>query len=155
MCWGAEFVWCGERDYEAGRIPGFAFRHRTEFPGEGAVEVPMVIGACYMVLRESYERFSGFSPFLRVWGTQEPDISLRAWITGVGTKCVTGAKVGHFSRSKFPTQWVERILNSTRSPWCVPVRRTGGAGDRENAATAFRPSAKVARASRFLPNGVR
>jgi glycosyltransferase involved in cell wall biosynthesis len=102
LCWGAEFVWNRERDYKAGRVPGFGFRHRTEFPGQGAVEVPMVIGACYMALRDSYERFGGFSPFFRIWGMQEPDISLRAWITGIGTKCVTGARVGHLSRSKFP-----------------------------------------------------
>lgn len=102
LCWGAEFVWSGERDYHAGKIPGFAFRHRTRFPGEGAVETPMVIGACYMMLRSSYETLGGFSPFFRVWGRSEQDISIRAWITGVGLKCVTGAKVGHLSRSKFP-----------------------------------------------------
>jgi glycosyltransferase involved in cell wall biosynthesis len=102
LCYGAEFLWCGDRDYKKGRVPGFAFRHRTHFPGEGAVEVPMVIGACYMILRESYEKFGGFSPLFRVWGRSEQDISIRAWITGVGLKCVTGARVGHLTRSKFP-----------------------------------------------------
>ena len=33
LCWGADFLWCGERDYAAGRSPGFAFRHRTKIPG--------------------------------------------------------------------------------------------------------------------------
>lgn len=113
LCWGADFVWYAERDNKTGRIPGFGFRHRTQFPGDGAVEVPMVIGACYMTLRESYEKFGGFSPFFRIWGMQEPDISLRAWITGVGTKCVTGAKVGHLSRSRFlyPVSWPDIEFN--------------------------------------------
>jgi hypothetical protein len=102
VCWGAEFVWCGTRDYQAGLSPGFAFRHLTGFPGDGAVEVPMVIGACYMLLRQSYERIGGFSPFFRIWGKLEQDICCRAWIVGVGVKCVTGARVGHFSRLKFP-----------------------------------------------------
>jgi len=102
LCWGAEFVWSGERDYRAGKIPGFGFRHRIRFPGEGAVEVPMAIGACYMMLHRSYERLGGFSPFFRTWGRMEQDISIRAWITGVGVKCVTGARVGHLSRSTFP-----------------------------------------------------
>jgi hypothetical protein len=113
VCWGAEFVWCGKRDYQAGLAPGFAFRHRTDFPGDGAVEVPMVIGACYMVLRQIYERIGGFSPFFRTWGKLEQDICCRAWIAGVGAKCVTGARVGHFSRPKFPypVRWEEIEFN--------------------------------------------
>jgi hypothetical protein len=102
LCWGADFVWCGERDYAAGRCPGLGFRHRTTFPGEKAVDVPLAIGACYMVLRESYDRFGGFSPFFRTWGKLEQDLCARAWITGVGVKCVPGARVGHFSRPRFP-----------------------------------------------------
>jgi polypeptide N-acetylgalactosaminyltransferase len=102
LCWGADFRWCGERDYVAGRCPGFDFRHRTVFPGEGAVEVPMLIGASYMMLRSSYDRIGGFSPFFRTWGRLEQDLSLRAWIVGVGVKCVSEAQVGHFSRKKFP-----------------------------------------------------
>ena len=102
LCWGGDLMWCGERDYAASRTPGFTFKHRTQSPGDGAVDVPMVIGACYMVLRRSYERMGGFSPFFRTWGRSEQDISTRAWITGVGTKCVTGAHVAHLSRKKFP-----------------------------------------------------
>jgi glycosyltransferase involved in cell wall biosynthesis len=102
VCWGADFVWCSERDYAAGRSPGFALKHRTRFPGEGAVEVPMALGACYMVLRESYEAAGGFSPHFRIWGKSEQDISARMWISGMGVKCVTGAHAGHFSRSRFP-----------------------------------------------------
>jgi polypeptide N-acetylgalactosaminyltransferase len=102
LCWGADFLWCGERDYVSGRCPGFDFRHRTIFPGDGAVDVPMLIGASYMMLRSSYDRIGGFSPFFRTWGRLEQDLSLRAWIGGVGVKCVSGARVGHFSRKKFP-----------------------------------------------------
>lgn len=101
-CWGADFCWCGDRDYASGRCPGFDFRHRTVFPGDRAVEVPMLIGANYMMLRSSYERIGGFSPFFRTWGRLEQDLCLRAWIVGVGVKCVTNARVGHFSRKKFP-----------------------------------------------------
>ncbi|HKV77755.1 MAG TPA: glycosyltransferase [Candidatus Sulfotelmatobacter sp.] len=101
-CWGADFRWCGDRDYVSGRCPGFDFLHRTVFPGDGAVEVPMLIGANYMMLRSSYERVGGFSPFFRTWGRLEQDLCLRAWIVGVGVKCVTDARVGHFSRKKFP-----------------------------------------------------
>lgn len=98
-CWGADFTWSAERDYWKQRYPGFGLRHRVERPEEPVVDVPMVIGACYMIGRESYTKFGGFSPLFRVWGTDEQDISARAWINGVGVKCVTDARVGHLCRS--------------------------------------------------------
>lgn len=73
----------------------------------------MLIGACYMMLRESYDRIRGFSPFFRTWGKLEQDLSLRAWICGLGVKCVTDARVGHFSRTKFPyaVRWEDIEFN--------------------------------------------
>jgi Glycosyl transferase family 2 len=128
LCWGAEFVWCGKRDYHSGLSPGFSFRHLTQFPGDGAVEVPMVIGACYMMLRQSYERIGGFSPFFRTWGKLEQDLCSRAWIVGLGAKCVTGARVGHFSRQKFPypVRWDDIEFNqlvTVRTVFQEPVAR--------------------------------
>ena len=113
LCWGADFLWRAERNYSLGRCPGFDFRHRTPFLGEGAIDVPMVIGACYMMLRESYETIGGFSPFFRTWGKDEQDISARAWFAGIGVKCVTDARVGHLSRSQFPyrVRWEEIEFN--------------------------------------------
>jgi glycosyltransferase involved in cell wall biosynthesis len=113
LCWGADFLWRAERDYSKGYSLGFNFRHRTQFSGEGAVDVPMVIGACYMMLRESYERLGGFSPFFRTWGKDEQDISARAWLAGLGVKCVTDAHVGHLTRSRFlyPVRWEEIEFN--------------------------------------------
>ena len=102
VSWGADFRWRPQRDYVNGRCPGFDFRHRTAIPGGDTVDVPMVIGACYMMLRDSYERLGGFSPFLRTWGKDEQDLSARAWLAGLGVKCVAAAKVGHLSRPKFP-----------------------------------------------------
>ncbi|HEY7393089.1 MAG TPA: glycosyltransferase [Bryobacteraceae bacterium] len=128
VCWGAEFVWCGQRDYHRGLTPGFAFRHLTRFPGDGAVEVPMVIGACYMLLRQSYERIGGFSPFFRIWGKLEQDLCSRARILGLGVKCVTGARVGHFSRPKFPypVRWDDIEFNqlvTLRTVFEEPIRQ--------------------------------
>ena len=62
----------------------------------------MLIGASYIMLRSSYDSIGGFSPFFRTWGRLEQDLSLRAWVVGAGVKCVTDARVGHFSRKKFP-----------------------------------------------------
>jgi hypothetical protein len=57
---------------------------------------------CTMMLRETYEQTGGFSPLFRVYGVEDIDLSMRAWITGLGVKCVTGARVGHQYRSTFP-----------------------------------------------------
>ena len=62
----------------------------------------MVIGACYMLVLESYETLGGFSPLFRVWGADEQDLSARAWLAGLGVRCVADARVGHFWRPTFP-----------------------------------------------------
>jgi hypothetical protein len=100
--YGADFEWSGTRDYAAGRHPGLGLKHRCAFPGDGAFEVPMVIGACYMIHRDTYARLGGLSPLFRVWGADEQDFSARAWLAGVPVKCVTGARVGHLWRPSFP-----------------------------------------------------
>ena len=102
MCWGADFVWCPDRDYAAQRYPGFGLRHRVEWPKHAVVEVPMVIGACYAMQRRSYDRIGGFNPLFRVWGIDEQDISARAWLGGCGVACVVNARVGHLTRQAFP-----------------------------------------------------
>ncbi|MGH9431415.1 MAG: glycosyltransferase [Terriglobia bacterium] len=113
LCWGADFIWRHKRDYAAGYCPGFDLRHRTAFPDGDTVEVPMVIGACYMMRRESYERIGGFSPFFRVWGKADQDLSIRSWMAGLGVRCVAGARVGHLSRRKFPypVRWEDIEFN--------------------------------------------
>ena len=101
-CWGVDFEWCAERNYERGLSPGFLVRHRTSRPQEDSAEVPMVIGACYMMSRSSYDKVGGFSPLFSDWGADDVDISIRAWMSGLGVKCITKAAVGHLYRSKFP-----------------------------------------------------
>jgi GT2 family glycosyltransferase len=102
MCWGADFQWNATRDYAQGKYPGFGLRHRTSPQSHALVEVPLLIGACYAMRRDSYDKLGGFSPHLRIWGSDEQDISARAWLAGMRVACVTHAKVGHFSRAAFP-----------------------------------------------------
>jgi hypothetical protein len=74
----------------------------VEPPGELAAFVPMVIGACYMMDRDAYRSIGGFCPHFRVWGVDEQDLSARAWMAGLGVRCVAQARVGHLSRERFP-----------------------------------------------------
>lgn len=102
LCWGADFVWNPNRDYLNQKHPGFGLRHRTTAPAGLIVDVPMVIGACYMVRRDGYERLGGFCPHFRIWGIDEQDMSARAWIAGLRVRCATQARAGHLCRSQFP-----------------------------------------------------
>jgi glycosyltransferase involved in cell wall biosynthesis len=102
LCWGADFVWNGTRDYGAQRYPGFGLCHRTAPPPTVVADVPMMIGACYMMRRDAHARLGGFSPHFRVWGVDEQDVSARAWMAGMRVRCATGARVGHLSRATFP-----------------------------------------------------
>jgi GT2 family glycosyltransferase len=102
LCWGADFVWSGTRDYRVQEYPGFGLRHRTTPPEAVAASVPMIIGACYLMRREAYAWLGGFSPCFRVWGVDEQDLSARAWIAGMQVRCATYARVGHLSRTAFP-----------------------------------------------------
>jgi glycosyltransferase involved in cell wall biosynthesis len=102
LCWGADFTWNAERNLASGRSPGFGVHHRVDPPHAAAVEVPMVIGACYAMHREAYSKLGGFCPHFKVWGIDEQDMSARAWMAGLTVVCATHAQVGHFSRKAFP-----------------------------------------------------
>lgn len=101
-CCGADYVWCGERDYWKQRYPGFGLQHRVTPPEHDVVDVPMIIGACYLLAQPVYRRLGGFSPLFRTWGVDEQDLCLRAHLMGIPVRCVTNARVGHLSRSSFP-----------------------------------------------------
>jgi GT2 family glycosyltransferase len=101
-CWGADYVWCAERDYWKQRYPGFGLRHRAERPAQEVADVPMIIGACYMLSQATYHKLGGFSPLFRTWGVDEQDLCLRAHLMNVPVRCVTSSRVGHLSRAAFP-----------------------------------------------------
>lgn len=100
--WGANLEWCAERNYATQRVPGFTFRRRTRCPPSEVEDVPAAIGACYVMSRRSLEKLGGISPLLSTWGYDDIDLSIRSWITGLGVKCVRGARVGHLYRTAFP-----------------------------------------------------
>jgi len=105
-CWGADFAWARPPH------PGFMHVGRSGPPGRSAVDVPMVLGACYMMRRDAYEEMGGFCPLFRIWGKDEPDLSARAWLGGFGVKCVASAGVGHLSRKfPFPVTWDHTLFN--------------------------------------------
>ena len=131
-CWGADLFWQATRDYRNRRSPGFRWRHRIRNPGHGAVDVGMVIGACYMMDRKSYNQIGGLSPLFINYGAGDIDLSIRAWMAGLGVKCVTGAKVGHLYRTSFPyrVKWEHIEFNQLVMVRTIFEERTVGGLER-------------------------
>ena len=94
-CWGCDFTWNPVAVREA---VGFGYRGRIDRPDGEAPEIPMVIGACYVILREEFERIGGYTPVFSGYGCTEQELSARAWLMGYGVRCITGAQVGHLDR---------------------------------------------------------
>lgn len=99
--WGADLAWSSTRAWDVGTHPGFLAIHRREDPGSGAHDVPSLLGACYMMRRSTYEAIGGWCPVFRVWGAEEPDLSVRAWKAGFPVRCVADSRVGHLNQRAF------------------------------------------------------
>jgi glycosyltransferase involved in cell wall biosynthesis len=89
---GAQIVWRDDSQ------PGLGYEPRPGRPDDALVEVPMVLGACYMAERNVLEHLGGLNPLLRVWGLLEQDLSLRAWACGLRVASAPRAGVGHHYR---------------------------------------------------------
>lgn len=97
--WGCRFGWQGHRDNKVSQIAGLQYIGLYE-PAimKPILDVPMVIGACYVMRKDAYEAIGGWNPLYSIYGSEEQDISARSWLLGNGVKCVTGARVGHLDR---------------------------------------------------------
>lgn len=97
--WGCNFGWQSHRYNEYSKIAGLQYHGLFE-PKDvlPAMDVPMVIGACYVMRKDAYDAIGGWNPHFSIYGSEEQDISARAWLFGNGVKCITGARVGHLDR---------------------------------------------------------
>lgn len=97
--WGCRFGWQGTRDHDNLKVAGLSYIGLfAPERMEPVVDIPMVIGACYVMRKDAYEAIGGWNPHYEIYGSEEQDISARAWLLGHGVKCVTGARVGHLDR---------------------------------------------------------
>lgn len=99
---GADFRLEAVRDYANGRFPGLQVAPRMQRPPEGVHEVPMLLGGCYLLSRQTYDMLGGFCPLFGSWGVDEQDLSLRAWMSGGRVVCAPEARIGHLTRRSFP-----------------------------------------------------
>jgi len=68
---------------------------------EAEYEIPCILGANYAFSREWFRYIKGMSG-LKMWGTEEPFVSMKTWMAGGKCKIKTDIEIGHKFRSNAP-----------------------------------------------------
>jgi glycosyltransferase involved in cell wall biosynthesis len=86
-------------------------RSETPYP------VPILGGGFMMLRRDVLEVLGGFDPGMQQWGSEDLEISLRAWLMGYEVWMVPEVEVPHYFRSKNPyhVEWKHVTANHIRT----------------------------------------
>ncbi|MEW6424289.1 MAG: glycosyltransferase [Bacillota bacterium] len=78
--------------------------------------IPLIPGGCLMVRRDVFKDLDGFEKGFRVFGYDDQEFSLKAWLFGYRAAVVPGVKVFHVFRKKhpYPVNWSDLIHNLLR-----------------------------------------
>ncbi len=87
--------------FDCGWIGLERMRESGEVPGRLLYESPALIGCCLAIGRAAYERLWGFDPDMRMWGVEDLDFGLKAWLMGHPILHDSEAVVGHRFRAGF------------------------------------------------------
>lgn len=70
-------------------------------PGTTVIDVPCVLGATYAGSRRYWKYLRGYEG-LRLYGLEEPYISMKAWLEGGRCQLIKDIEVGHLYRTRSP-----------------------------------------------------
>jgi GT2 family glycosyltransferase/NifU-like protein involved in Fe-S cluster formation len=87
--------------FDCGWIGLERMRESAAVPGRLLYESPALIGCCVAISRATYERLWGFDPDMRMWGVEDLDFGLKAWLMGHPILHDPEAVVGHRFRAGF------------------------------------------------------
>ncbi|MEW6425769.1 MAG: glycosyltransferase [Bacillota bacterium] len=78
--------------------------------------IPLVPGGCLIVRRDVFEDLDGFEKGFRVFGYDDQEFSLKAWLFGYRAAVAPGVKVLHIFRERhpYPVSWLDVIHNLLR-----------------------------------------
>lgn len=83
-------------------------------PGEDDYEIGCVMGACYFMRKQWFQHIGGLK-YLRMWGSDEPYISMKTWMAGGECRIIKTVQIGHKFRTDqeqpFKTQYWNLIWN--------------------------------------------
>ena len=75
--------------------------------------IPLVPGGCLMVRRDVFEELGGFEKAFRVFGYDDQEFSLKAWLFGYRAAVAPQVVVRHVFRQRhpYPVSWLDLIHN--------------------------------------------
>ena len=78
--------------------------------------VPFVPAGFLAIRREVWERYGGFDPQFRIWGSIGDELSLRYWLKGADNYVVPSVRICHVFRQRPPyrVDWAEITHNTLR-----------------------------------------
>ncbi len=84
--------------------------------GSGPYAVPLLPGAFLAIRRKTFQSIGGFDPGLRLWGSEDAELSLRLWLLGHELRVVPQIEVAHVFRSRLPSRvaWADVLHNLLR-----------------------------------------
>lgn len=91
-------------------------------PKEGD-EIPLAGGAALGITRDAFDRIGGFDHLFQVWGKEDEEICLKAWLYGYRIVINPYVKVAHLFRKKFP--YKVKAANVTYNTICLACSHFG------------------------------
>jgi len=91
---------------------GWVGRETLEQDGDLLISQGL-IGCCVAMSKALYEELHGFDTDMRVWGVEDIDFGLRAWLAGAPIYTDPEASIGHRFRAKFDNYEVSGVHHLT------------------------------------------
>lgn len=79
-------------------------------------EVPFACACCLALRKDLFERIGAFDSGTRLWGSEDAEISMRAWLMGYDVVCDPALQVDHSFRDvhPYPVAWFDELYNKLR-----------------------------------------
>jgi len=86
---------------------------------ESDYEISCVMGACYFMHKSWYEYIKGYDDLI-AWGSEEPCLSIKTWLSGGDVRINKKIKIGHMFRNNAPyyTEIHKILYNKIRMVYC-------------------------------------
>ncbi len=116
--WENDKSWAGYgfqvklHDFTCGWAPRVSMRWQR-----GLYESPTLVGCCFAMTRNLYEKLQGFDPQMSEWGVEDIDLGLKSWLMGHPVLNTPYATVGHRFRGAFDNYTVSHaafVFNQLR-----------------------------------------
>jgi glycosyltransferase involved in cell wall biosynthesis len=104
--YGATFNWHGPDRNIANRMQTLecVWIKNGELPQDDLAEIPAIMGAGYFISKEWFLHL-GATRFLRTWGGDELQLSMKSWLAGGSVRLLRNVRIGHRFPLKGELKW--------------------------------------------------